>query len=445
MRTSGRNKRQEILLTGTGPGATAGRRRHCRVLVLSLLLFGLAGLAQLAGGCGGPKSAKNPDAGTKTISGARSSDSEHLAQQGIRGQSVPQWENMLKRKSGWLGADGVYALALNGVEKPGMAAEGETFFWFSDSIIGEIEGDSLQSDWEMVHNSVAYLQGDRPDTSRIRFYWNEGTSGEALSAFEPHTPASREGDYYWLGDGVFNHALDSTIYLFAYRIRNVPGQVFPFKGVGLSLIALPKGSRPPFSEQRQMDVPFFLDDSKGRGNVVFGASVLPNTRGAGAPAPDGYLYIYGIRGPGKELLVARVKDTAFENFSQWRFWNGGAWVPDIHEAAALTSRVSNEMSVSFMEDGRVIAVYQLDTNSPDIVVQVGDRPEGPFYPYKKVFETPQIYEDIDFYTYNAKAYPHLSQPGQLLISYNVNAFNFVEKLHQHPHHLRPRFITVQYE
>lgn len=363
----------------------------------------------------------------------------------IWGRPVPQWEGMLKQKKGWLGADGVYAVALNGMETPGKADETETMFWFSDSIIGEIVGDSLKDDWEMVHNSVAYMQGGKPDPSKIRFHWNKDEEGKAVSAFEPHTPETGPDEYYWLGDGFFNHALDSTIYIFAYRIRTVPGGPFPFTDVGLSLIALPKGSRPPYPDQRQLDVPFFMKDSKGRGGVVFGSAVLPNTKGAGAGDPDGYIYVYGIRGPEKELLVARVKDKEFEDFDAWRFWDGGDWNTDIHAAAALTSRVSNEMSVSFMEDGRVIAAYQLDTNSPDIVIQVGDTPQGPFYPRKKVWETPQIYEDIDFYTYNAKGYPHLSEPGELLISYNVNAFNFVEKLHKHPHHLRPRFITVKYE
>ncbi len=396
------------------------------VFYRSLWLLGLMG-ACLAG-------CVDPDSGTTNEFAS-----------GIRGQSVPEWEGMLKQTSGWLGADGVYAVALNGVERPGSAHGTETFFWFSDSIIGEIEGDSLQANWEMVHNTVAYMKGDKPSPENIRFFWNQGASGEALSVFEPATPASQEGDYYWLGDGLFNHALDSTIYIFAYRIRNVPGLVYPFEDVGLALIALPKGSRPPFPDQRQLDVPFFLKDSKGKGKVVFGAAVLSNTEGARAPDPDGYIYIYGLRGPEKELLVARVKEHELEHFSQWRFWNGSAWVGDVHAAAALTSRVSNEMSVSFMEDGRVLATYQLDTNSPHVAVQVGDSPVGPFYPRKMVYETPEIYEDIDFYTYNAKGYPHLSRPGELLISYNVNAFNFVEKLHKHPHHLRPRFITVRYE
>ena len=102
------------------------------------------------------------------------------------------------------------------------------------------------------------------------------------------------------------------------------------------------------------------------------------------------------------------------------------------------------MSVSFMEDGRVIAAYQLNTNSPHVVIQIGQTPAGPFQPLKKVWETPEVYEDADFYTYNAKAHPHLSKPGHLLISYNVNSFDFITDIHKHPYHLRPRFISVKY-
>jgi hypothetical protein len=357
---------------------------------------------------------------------------------------MPQWDQMLLQNSGWLGADGIYSVALNGVEKSGEAAGNGSFFWFSDTIIGDIKEDSLQADWEMVHNSVGYLPGNEPDPQNIKFHWRKDEKGKAASMFEPHTAKSKPGDYYWLGDGFFNHQKDSTIYIFAYLIKNVPGGVYPFEDVGVSLIALPKGSRPPFASQRQLDTPLFIPNSNGKGKVVFGAAVLANTVGAKAPKPDGYIYVYGIRGEKKELLVARVPDQQFEDFSQWRYWDGSAWGTDVHRAAALTSRVSNEMSVSFMEDGRVLASYQLDTNSPTIAIQTGQTPAGPFQPAKKMYETPEVYEDLDFYTYNAKAHPHLSKPGELLISYNVNSFDFIADIHKHPHHLRPRFISVKY-
>ncbi len=370
--------------------------------------------------------------------------SEEYAESRIVVKAESQWEEMLRRNDGWIGADGIYAVAMNGIEKPGMAGDSETLFWFSDNIWGTIGGDTLADDWQMAHNCVGYFRGDDPEKTGMEFFRRTDSAGNTLSMFEPHTPSSNEGDYYWLGDGFFSHALDSTIYIFAYRIKNIPGGIYPFDDVGLSLIALPKGSRPPYPNQRQLDVPFFHKDSKGKGKVVFGISVLANTRGAGAPKPDGFIYVYGVRGPQKELLVARVEESLFEKFDQWRFWNGAEWVNDIHSAAALTNNISNEMSVSFMEDGRVLAVYQYKTNSPDIMIQAGQTPAGPFQPAKKVWSTPEIYEDLDFYTYNAKAHPHLSRPGEVLISYNVNSFDFLDDIKYHPHHLRPRFFSVRY-
>ncbi|QNL51739.1 DUF4185 domain-containing protein [Olivibacter sp. SDN3] len=374
--------------------------------------------------------------------GCQQTTEQEAAKTQVIAESSPEWSNLLLNKKGWIGADGIYCVPLNGVERPGEAQQTKTLFWFSDTIIGDIEDDSLQQGWEMVHNSIAYLTGGDPDKEKMDFFWAKDDDGKARSVFEPHTPEAQVNEYYWLGDGFFNHRLDSTIYIFAYRIRNLPEGAFPFEDVGVNLIAIPKGSQPPFNEQRQMDTPLFHIGKKGKS--VFGINVLANTTGAGAPQPDGYIYVYGIRGTNKELLVARVEEELFEDFQAWTYWDGQSWNSSIDESAAITDRISNEMSVSFMEDGRVIAAFQVDTNSPSIAIQVAKTPIGPFFPFKKVYETPEIYEDIDFYTYNAKAHPHLSTPGELLISYNVNAFDFENKLYQHPNHCRPRFIRVKY-
>lgn len=398
---------------------------------------GLLAAAAFFAGCGtGAPSGQSQGSGAASA-GTLNTDTVAVA-------TAPAWQEMLWRDSGWLGADGIYTVALDGVERPGSADSATTtLFWFSDTIIGDIVNDSLQDGWTMLHNSVGYLQGARPDASRIHFYWQQDGDGNAISMFRPATPAAADSDYYWLGDGFVDHARDSTLYIFAYRIRPLPGGIYPFDDVGVSLIAIPKHSRPPYEDQRQLDTPLFLKGAPG-GKISFGVAVLPNTEGAQAPAPDGYVYVYGVRGPAKELIVGRVKDTDFENFSAWRFWDGMSWNTDMKRAQALTSRVSNEMSVSFMADGRVMAVFELDTNSPYVAIQVGNTPWGPFHPYKTVYKTPEIFSDVDFYTYNAKAHPHLSKPGTLLISYNVNSFDFLHDIHAHPHHLRPRFISVSY-
>src|SRR5690606_941809 len=104
-----------------------------------------------------------------------------------------------------------------------------------------------------------------------------------------------------------NRELGNTTYVFGYRIRHTDASVFPFEEVGNTLMAIPARSQPPFKDHRQMDTPFFIRDSTDNGNSgSFGAGIFVNTAAAGAPAPDGYVYVYGARGPKKEVLVARV-------------------------------------------------------------------------------------------------------------------------------------------
>ncbi|MCB9263966.1 MAG: hypothetical protein H6558_02960 [Lewinellaceae bacterium] len=90
---------------------------------------------------------------------------------------------------------------------------------------------------------------------------NSGTKDEAgapTSLFEPRTESTQDGEYYWLGDGFVNVDSDSTLYIFAYRVQDVPtGSFFEFEQTGVSLIAIPPGSEPPFEKQRQLETPFF--------------------------------------------------------------------------------------------------------------------------------------------------------------------------------------------
>ena len=100
--------------------------------------------------------------------------------------SVPLWEEMLRQTIGWIGADGVYSVALNGVETPGKAnEETETMFWFSDSINGEIGKLFFRKAGKMDHNLVGFMQVNGPNLLIIKFGWWEGEQGETVSMFEP--------------------------------------------------------------------------------------------------------------------------------------------------------------------------------------------------------------------------------------------------------------------
>ncbi|MDB5025609.1 MAG: hypothetical protein JWP78_3364 [Mucilaginibacter sp.] len=89
------------------------------------------------------------------------------------------------------------------------------------------------------------------------------------------------------------------------------------------MIKIKSGSQPPFTDQKQMDTPFYLAWAGESGS--FGARIYVNTNAAGAPNPDGYMYVYGVRGMTKKLMVARVKPIDFEHFDKWVYWDEENW------------------------------------------------------------------------------------------------------------------------
>ncbi len=358
-------------------------------------------------------------------------------------ERAPEWSDLLKRNEGWFGADGIYTISLNGVEHRTAGSQQKVLFIFSDSMIGRVTDSTMLPGYKMIHNSVAYLAGNRPLGSQMQFYWDKDQKHEPESVFIPHTLKTAAGDYYWLGDGFVNQELGNAIYLFGYRVHNMSSDAFGFKEVGNTIIKIPADSKPPYAGQKQMDTPFYLDNGREIGS--FGAGIYVNTAKAGAPAPDGYVYIYGVDGMAKRLLVARVKPADFEKFGQWTFWDGEAWATDMHRAKPLTDAVSNELSVTPLPDGRYALIFQVGGMTPTVGMRIGASPAGPFGPIIKVWDCSQDLEEKTFVVYNAKAHPSLSAPGELLISYNINSTEFIKDLNKHPHLYRPRFIKIKFQ
>jgi hypothetical protein len=358
-------------------------------------------------------------------------------------EEAPEWSVLLKRNTGWFGGDGIYTIPLNGVEGKQSKPNGKTLFIFSDSMIGEIRDNTMMPGFKMIHNSVAILNGNQPDEKQMKFYWDNDKKGEAESLFIPATPKTEGSDYYWLGDGFVNQANNAT-YIFGYRVRNVSTGAFGFREVGNTLIKIAPGDNPPYTTIKQMDTPLYLTDGK---NDIgsFGAGIYVNTKAAGAPKPDGYIYVYGVTGMAKNLLVARVLPADFENFKKWKFWNGTAWLSDMSKATEVTTGVSNELSLSVLPDGRYALVFQQGGMSTTVGMRIGASPVGPFGPVIKLWDCKPDLTEKTFVVYNAKAHPTLSKPGELLISYNINSVEFIKDLKVHPNLYRPRFIRVKFQ
>ncbi|MEU8225356.1 discoidin domain-containing protein [Kribbella sp. NPDC048915] len=320
-----------------------------------------------------------------------------------------EWTALFDRRSGWIGADGIYSVPLDG--RDGLAAatpQSRTAFIFSDTRIGTVDPNTLTyQQTGFLNNSSAVLTGNRPDPDRATFVIPE------KGAF---------GNGFWMNDGI---AIGDTLYATGFA----PDANWNADRVDLIAVPIVNGVPDYAAVRRTEDVNLLVRNDTFI--VMFGVGLTPGA--------DGYVYAYGYRNTlldgHKDLVVARVRREQFADLTAWRFWSGTAWSPDItvsvDDAAVLHPDVSTELSVTPIPTGRYagkyLLVYLRNVNSTGLEYAVGDSPIGPFSPGVRFYNCPDpyIYQAQtagNTYCYNAKAHPSLSEPGRLLISYNVNRF-----------------------
>ncbi len=358
----------------------------------------------------------------------------------LKVEKADDWTELFNRmEPGWMGADGIYSLPLNGRDSKVSSATDETitFFTFCDSFLGSVDQRTLRfNDFRFSHNTAAILRGSQPDKDKIEFFYGKNGSNKFYNSnFEN----SLYGYNLWPQDCII---IDDVLHILGFRVDN---SMFT---IGVDEVRVPLVDGIPdfnnFTVKR--DLPLFIDGSKYE--TFFGGAILDNTEEAGAMNPDGYVYIYGTKTNksfrlDKKLVVARVKKEDFGDINKWRFYDGQGWKEGVNsvdkESAALTDRISNEHSVTPIETGIYAGKYMLVFSHDYVEYRIGDTPYGPFGPAIKAYKIPEpdIYENAT--TYNAKAHPHLSKPGELLISYNVNlsgSFPSTNEIY------RPRFISL---
>jgi hypothetical protein len=104
--------------------------------------------------------------------------------------------------------------------------------------------------------------------------------------------------------------------------------------------------------------------------------------------------------------------------------------------------LSSEFSVTPLPDGRFLMVFSYDDAFGNTIrARYANTPIGPWSAPITLYTMPEADLTPNTFVYGAKAHPALSRPGELLISYHVNSFEFSE-LYQNADIYRPRFITV---
>jgi hypothetical protein len=357
-------------------------------------------------------------------------------------EAASQWTDLFYRKSGWFGADGIFSIPLSGVDKNNNEGNDSTLLLFGDTYIGEVKDNQPQPGNVMVNNTIAYIKGNEPDPTKIHFHYKRAADGTPETFFVPKTSTPNKPQLFWLGDGFINKEKNNTLYMFGYKVERTGAGVFDFIEPDVSIIAVKDATKPPFADHRQLETSLHIKNEKlGEGNM--GAGILVNTKWAGAPNPDGYVYVYGCIGQDKNLLVARVKPADFEDQRKWRFYDGNGWSENINDLKPITNGASNELSMTALPDGRFLLVFQVMGLSDKVGMRIAATPVGPFSAAREIYTTPEWKEGI--WTYNAKAHPNLSKPGELLISYNTITADFWNDIQKNAHIYRPRFIKLKYK
>jgi hypothetical protein len=358
---------------------------------------------------------------------------------------------LLSNYNGWSGADGIFMAPIDGVEKKKEALEQKetkSVAIFSDTFIGEADPITRKrKTFEIVNNTTASFTGIDTDEIEFDFFYKQDSEGKPKSLI---TVPEKKEYFYWLQDCVINQ---EKLYAFTDNIVEDLSKMegLQFKLVGVDRISIQiKDGKVDFETVKIDETPLFRQEN----NLYFGCAILPNSYEAKLPFADGYIYIYGLieQVVGiKSLVVARVRAEDFENFSKFEFYNGQIFSADITKIAPICEEGAPEMSITPIEEGeykgKYLFVYAAGGISDTIVCRIGDTPWGPVSEKSILYSIDEPAKLLNhgsknIYTYNAKAHYHISKPGELLITYNINTLNFESHI-KNCDIYRPRFIKIR--
>ncbi|MCL2043423.1 MAG: DUF4185 domain-containing protein [Treponema sp.] len=343
---------------------------------------------------------------------------------------------------GWSGADGIYAVNLDGKDydsnrKP---EDKKTFFIFSDTLtqpVNPVTGRRF-GPWGMQNNTYATLAGGIPASANITY---------DIERIKPFPEVEKE--FYWMADGF---VWGGKVNIFTIWVNNKVGGPWGFKQIGVDLLkfTIKNGEVDKSSAEIIKDTDKNLaDTSAGTSGDsprwYLGSALFENTAEAGALNPDGFIYVYGYHdGTGcRRLIAARVRPADAEDFTKYEYlwhdntWKNQAWGSSSDNMKFLSppdENTSTEFSIqevrSGTDKGKFTMVYSRKTFEDDwIRIASADGPAGNFSDSRQVFQLVTPFNTIPLkdqkdtnymYAYNPKAHPALSSERELVISYNVN-------------------------
>lgn len=356
---------------------------------------------------------------------------------------APEWDALFHRKDGWTGGDAMYSVDL---------ADGRALWLFADTWIGPVRDNKHSPGSTIVNNSIAIHPirpgGAAPD--KVTFFWGpDNAVGKPTAWVRPE----RSDQWYWVADGIVmkSESGSDVLVVFLWRIERAGVEgVFNFQSAGgaVATVENPHDEVPNW-RVATMDNPHAAiptrNSSPDRDAAVGWGVELLHYKDDMADS----VLIYGARKSGwaNEILVARAPANSITTFAEWQFYSGGKWSSDVAQATPVADGVTTEFSMTeVVHDGqrRYVLISSEILFGGRIFARISDSPFGPWSNPTPIFQVPELERNTKYFTYAAKAHPELSAPGELLLTYVVNSFDFAAMVNDADIY-RPRFLRLPLE
>jgi hypothetical protein len=426
----------------------------------------------------------------------------------LPGRPEPQWDDLFRRQEGWTGGDATYSLSLgdgrtmwlfadswigpikDGGHGPGSRLVNNTIAIHKTPRAGAVpDAETLQFYWgpnDADGHPTAWIQpqlprraqeagranrdphvGPTPDPDddvdantspdKANADKDNATQDNADDADNADDGANAERTWYWVADAFLTPGpvAQRRFGVFLWHIGHKAGAKgvwsFESRGGALAMIENP-AEEPQAWKITQYANPHAKganrDPARAPAEISWGCEVLSIP--AQRPDDGSELYIYGVRETDtwdKQLVLARAPGDAPQQFDRWRFRTQDGWSKDPRQAATLAHGMVNEFSVSPHSIGGQktwVLIHSEPLFGDRIWARTAPRAEGPWSARRPLYRVEDIRRNKNYFTYAAKAQPHLSRPGELLITYIINSHDFGAAVRDADIY-RPRFVSVPLE
>ncbi|MBB3727409.1 phospholipase A2 [Nonomuraea dietziae] len=306
----------------------------------------------------------------------------------------------------WTGGDATVTIPL---------PDGRIAWIYADTFLGEVNADfSRPRDAPFINNSMVVQSGTTLGPTL------HGGTAQAPTALVD-TPEHAD-DFFWVGDGTVEGNQLKVIYGRYIKTEDNPPLGFARQGTALATFTLPDLT---LSSVRMLPV---------NADMGWGSALLEE---------GGFSYIYGSEYAEGAKFAHVARAPAGELGGPWQYWTGSGWSDRESDSARLHSGVGEGMSVSKIGSQYVMVTQENnDVFSGWIVAYAANSPTGPFSGPTYLYEAPEPeVSNRSQFIYVGRHHPELADPGELFLSYDVNAWNG-EDHYRDVRIYRPRFKEI---